>query len=192
MKFNAYLTIAAALVLTTLATSAQASVIDLGERELATPLMGIDGAAAYIEMDQGLASGFLTYLNKCDPDDGFSNDGAVDGSHFGGTFIDNETNATVSWDMTGTGFGMNYVFLKDGRESQGGPYLYHLYGVTPDETFNSMGDQLVTINGIKRISYVAFFGSKAVPEGGATLILLGLALGATEMTRRLLRRNANA
>ena len=188
MKISAYLITATAIALSSLALPAQASVIDLGERSLAAPIAGKNAAAAYIEMDQGLAAGFLTYLNKFDADDGFSNDGAVDDSHFGGAIIDNETNATVSWDLSGTGFQLSYVFLKDGRESPGGPYLYHLYGVTPDEAFNSLGDQLVTIDGIRRISYVAFYGSNAVPEGGTTLALLGMAFGVTLLSRRLLPR----
>jgi len=78
------------------------------------------------------------------------------------------------------------VFLKDGRNSRTGPYLYHLYGVTPDEVFNSNGQQFITINGIRFITYVSFFGvpGSPAPDGGMTAILLALGLGAIEFVRR--------
>ncbi len=88
---------------------------------------------------------------------------------------------------------MSYVLLKDGRESTEGPYVYHLYGVTPDEVFNSMGDQFVTINGERLITYMSFYGlpGRPVPEGGTTLILLGSALAVIELVRRtVFRRSA--
>lgn len=39
----------------------------------------------FIEMDQGLAAGSLTYLNKFDAEGSFDNGGAVDSSHFTAT-----------------------------------------------------------------------------------------------------------
>jgi hypothetical protein len=91
-----------------------------------------------------------------------------------------------------TGFQLSYVLLKDGSNKDGTDFLYHLYGVTPDEVFNSMGDQMVTVDddGLRKITYIAFFGvpGSPVPDGGATLILLGFALTAIELVRRALRR----
>lgn len=184
---------AVVIALASSALKANGSVIDLGERELASPLPGVPGAMAYIEADQGLPPGTLNYLNLFDADEGFENNGAVDSSHFDVSLIDGGVNANISWDLSTSGYQLSYVWLKDGRESKRGPYLYHLYGVTPDEVFNSMGDQFVTIDGVRYITYLAFFGvpgSPSVPEGGATLILLGFALGAVELVRRSLPRRA--
>lgn len=190
---NAFTVMAVAGVMAS-APRIHASVIDLGERDLPTPLGGQTAAAAYIEMDQGLAPGTLVYLNKFDYDDGFENNGAVDSSHFDATLLNGGIDADVSWDLATSGFQLSYVFLKDGRESRTGPYLYHLYGVTPDEVFNSMGDQFVTINGQRLITYIAFYGvpgsPSSVPEGGTTLLLLGFGLCAVEMTRKMLLRGS--
>jgi hypothetical protein len=149
---------------------------------------------ANIEMDQGLSPDSLTYLNGFDADSGFVNTGAVDSSHFGVTLIDGEVNANISWDLGTSGFQLSYVFVKDGRNATQGPYLYHLYGVTADEVFNSNGDQFVTVNGVRYITYLGFFGiqgSPSVPDGGTTLALLGAGLVAIELVRRtLLHRSA--
>jgi hypothetical protein len=169
---------------------ATGSVIDLGERHLDARLDGIQASIDFIEMDQGLSFD-LTYLNAWDLD-GFENNGAVDGSHFGTTPIDGGVHANISWDLSTTGFQMSYVLLKDGsNKSHTGDFLYHLYGVTPDQVFNSMGDQFVTVDdaGIRKITYIAFFGvpGRPVPEGGTSVILLGFALLGIEVSRRVLR-----
>jgi hypothetical protein len=149
-------------------------------------LSGLAAAIAYIEADQGLLPGTLSYLNSFDANTGFENNGAVDSSHFTATLIDGERDANVSWSLATSGFQLGYVFVKDGRNATSGPYLYHLYGVTPDEVFNSNGEQFVTVNGQRFITYIAFFGmsENAVPDGGATLILLGLSMGAVALLRR--------
>jgi VPDSG-CTERM motif len=189
---NVVITALFAVALTGVSLRANATVIDLGERHLDDRFHNIQQAIDYIEMDQNL--GFdLTYLNAFDKD-GFENNGAVDSSHFDAMFIDGSVHANISWDLGTTGFQLSYVLLKDGSNAaHNGDFLYHLYGVTPDEVFNSMGDQFVTVddNGIRKITYIAFFGvpgSPTVPDGGATLALLGLSLGGIELVRRTLRR----
>jgi len=189
------LALAVASAFTGMVCKTSASLIDLGERDLATRLNGVGAAQAYIEAAQGLPPGSLTYLNSFDDDTNiFANNGAVDSSHFDVSIIDGGVNGEISWNLATAGFQLSYVFLKDGRNSKTGPYLYHLYGVTPDEVFNSNGDQFVTINGIRDITYMSFFGvpgSPSVPEGGATLFLTGLALCSLEFARRtFLRRSA--
>lgn len=193
MKPQKYLIVAFAVALACIG-QANGSVIDLGTRLLRLGPGGPAAGASFIEMDQGLPPGSLVYLNRFQTDtNDFTNDGAVDGSHFGTTLTDDDANATISWDLSNTGFQLSYVFLKDGRTGNGGPVLYHLYGITPDEVFNSMGNQFVTINGTNPITYLTFFGvpgSPTVPDGGTTLLLLGLAFGVLELTRRRLSRRA--
>ena len=101
---------------------------------------------AFIESDQGLTPGTLTYLSGFDQDTGFANNGAVDSSHFDISLINGGTSAMTSWDPNTAGFALSYVFIKDGRGSTSGPYLYHIYGVTPDGRFDSLIAQLVTVN----------------------------------------------
>jgi len=177
---------AVAVTLVSLGLKANATLIDLGERDLATRLNSEPAARAYIEMAQGLPPGTLTYLNAFDSDGTFFNNGAVDSSHFGVTLTDGGVNGLVSWNLATSGFQLSYVFLKDGFGSRTGPFIYHLYGVTPDEFFNSLGDQFVTVNGIRKITYIAFYGvpGSPVPEGGMTLVLFGFGLGAIELVRR--------
>jgi len=173
---------------------ANGTLIDLGERDLATRLKSEPAARAYIETSEGLPPGTLIYLNAFDADGSFFNNGAVDSSHFGVTLTDGGVNGLVSWDLGTTGFQLSYVFVKDGKGSRTGPFLYHLYGVSPDEFFNSMGDQFVTVNGIRDITYIAFYGvpGSPAPEGGMTAILLALGLGAVELTRRFRLRRSQA
>ena len=180
--------VAGAISFASLGLKANATLIDLGERDLATRLNGANDAQAFIESDQGLPAGTLTLLNAFDSDTNtFFGKGAVDSSHFNVTITDGGVNGEITWDLGTAGFQLSYVFLKDGRNSKTGPYLYHLYGVTPDEVFNSNGEQFVTINGIRDITYISFFGvpGSPVPEGGVTLILFGLGLVAVEGVRRL-------
>ena len=185
---------AVGITFASLGLKANGTLIDLGERDLATKLPGEPAARAYIETSEGLPPGTLTYLNAFDADGTFFNNGAVDSSHFGVTMTNGGVNGLVSWDLATSGFQLSYVFLKDGFGSRTGPFLYHLYGVSPDEFFDSMGDQFVTVNGIRDITYIAFYGvpGSPAPEGGMTAILLALGLGAVEVTRRFRLRRSQA
>jgi hypothetical protein len=122
-----------------------------------------------------------------------NNDGTTDGN-FGQYFTvthNGTTNTwTVSWDLTGSGFTLDGVFIKDGVSS---PHnlLYRFYGVSADEALKSDTPQIVTFdNPVKNISFVEFFGSPggSVPDGGTTVMLLGTALGSLGMVRRFLKR----
>ena len=181
-----------ALALAVLAIPARADLIDLGIRNLAAVLGDPAAEAAFIETDQGLSTGTLTYLNKFEHTGAWDDaGGAVDmAGHFTATLTNGGADATITWDLATTGFQLSYVLVKDGREGGRGPFLYHLYGVTADEVFNSDGDQLITINGRKGISHISFFGiagTPPVPDRGSTVALLGLAMLGIGMARRKLR-----
>jgi hypothetical protein len=111
------------------------------------------------------------------------------------TGIDSST-GTASWDLTGTGFQLNFVLVKDGQDATTSDHdlLYRLYGVTADQIIASGDPQTIMIDadndgvGDKGISHVTFLGSAAptesVPEAGSTLLLLGSALSALGLFAR--------
>lgn len=178
------------LVLSGFGTTVSGSLIDLGIRAEPFQIIGPAQGAAFIEQDQGLSSGTLIYFNRflTGPSGGFVNDGAVDDTHFTASASSGAKFGNITWDVTNTGFELSYVFLKDGQDANG-LFLYHLYGVTPDQVFKSNGNQIVTIDGVKRISYITFFGVpfSPVPESGATLLLLGISCGALGALRNKYR-----
>jgi hypothetical protein len=93
----------------------------------------------------------------------------------------------ISWNLTGSGFTLDGVLIKDGSTGHGGDQLYRFYGVSADETL--IGSGTVTFDDpVKNISHITFFGSPGgqVPDGGTTVMLLGAALGALGMARRFL------
>jgi hypothetical protein len=93
----------------------------------------------------------------------------------------------ISWNLTGSGFTLDGVLIKDGNV-QGEGTIYRFYGVSADEAL--IGEGTVTFdNPVRNISHISFFGSPGggqVPDGGTTVMLLGAALGALGMVRRFL------
>jgi hypothetical protein len=84
------------------------------------------------------------------------------------------TTANVSWNLTGTDFGLSYVLIKDGQRGDNGPLLYALYSVSADEATVGVNQSVqVTPNADKAISHITFFG---VPEP-STWALLWLSAG---------------
>ena len=104
------------------------------------------------------------------------------------TFTTGET-WHVEWNLTGSGFTMDGMLIKDGRIQGTGGMVYRFYGVSGDETVIGSGD--VTLHDVGRnIYHISFFGSPSgqVPDGGTTVMLLGAALGSLGMARRFLKR----
>jgi hypothetical protein len=102
----------------------------------------------------------------------------------------------ISWDLTGTGFYMALVTVKDGENGANKDVL-HLYGVTQDQLIQSTADQYVDFADqndpakLKDISHISFWATP-VPEP-TTLIagaLLLLPFGAS--TIRMLRNKRNS
>ena len=128
------------------------------------------------------------YLGKFDKDTGFES-GAI--PNFQNFVTINQVSGNtwdISWNLTGTGFQLDGVLIKDGNV-QGKGMLYRFYGVSADETV--VGSGTVTFdNPVKNISHITFFGSPGgqVPDGGTTLMLLGTALGFLGTARCFLKR----
>jgi hypothetical protein len=189
MRMLKYLA-ATAIAVSGLASVASATLIDLGTRLLASPLGSPADEADFIESDQSLTFD-LTYLNQFRYGAGFLDDGAVDnGTHFTVAPTTDTPTAAIAWNLVGTGFELSYVFVKDGTLDMGAQHLYHLYGV--DDLQALIGSGIVTTDGAKDISHITFFGVAAngppngVPDGGATVMLLGTALAGLGALRRRL------
>jgi hypothetical protein len=165
-----------ALTVTVLAfgtTSARADVVFEQTFFLDGPLGNTDEEAAFIEDYLGLDPGTLSFLFKAEAPDTVDGDIDVD--------FDDDS-ATISWDLTGTGFELNWILLKDGNVQPLG-HLYTLYGVTDDQVLTSNGDQTVefidpdTGDPIDRgISHISFFGTPHEAPEPTTLLLLGTGL----------------
>jgi len=135
---------------------------------------------------QGLLPATSQFLGKFEAEGGFEN-GAINISQF--VTINQLSGNTweISWNLTGSGFTLDGVLIKDGRA--GGGELYRFYGVSADEAL--VGSGTVTFdNPVRDISHISFFGSSGpgVPDGGTTLMLLGAALGSLGMARRFLKK----
>ena len=123
-----------------------------------------NGGSSYTPTFLPATSEFLVKQNRV---------GTTDGTNFG-FFITPLGSITwqISWNLTGSGFTLDGVFIKDGVS---GPtnQLYRFYGASADETL--IGSGIVTFNDpVKDISFVEFFGSPggAVPDGGTIVMLL--------------------
>jgi VPDSG-CTERM motif len=128
------------------------------------------------------------YLGKYNAGGPFEN-GALNISQYVSINVISGNTWEVSWNLTGSGFTLDGVLIKDGNV-QGKGHLYRFYGVSADETL--VGSGTVTFdNPVKNISHITFFGSpggNGVPDGGATLMLLGAALSALGVARRFVLR----
>jgi hypothetical protein len=137
------------------------------------------------------SNGFLPatsqYLGKFNAGGPIEN-GAINISTYVTINVVNGSTWNVSWNLTGSGFTLDGVLIKDGNV-QGKGHLYRFYGVSADETL--VGSGTVTFdNPVKNISHATFFGSPGggqVPDGGTTVMLLGAALGSLGMARRFLK-----
>jgi VPDSG-CTERM motif len=135
---------------------------------------------------EGLLPGTSEFLGKFNAGGGFEN-GALNISQF--VTINQVSGNTweITWNLTGSGFTLDGVLIKDGNVQEQG-HIYRFYGVSADEAL--IGAGTVTFdNPVRDISHISFFGSPGggVPDGGATVMLLGAGLGALGMVRRYLK-----
>jgi hypothetical protein len=166
---------------------AQAHLLDPVQFFTAAPIGNGTDENTFLQ-GQGLLPATSQYLGKYNMGGPFEN-GAINISSY--VTVTESTGNTwdISWDLTGSGFTLDGVLIKDGNV-QGSGMLYRFYGVSADEAL--IGSGTVTFdNPVKGISHISFFGSSGgqVPDGGTTAALLGLALTGLAGLRARFGRN---
>jgi hypothetical protein len=162
---------------------AQAHLLDPQQFFVNNPLGDPAGELDYLQ-DNGYLPATSQFLFKQNSDGTTEGDF---GQYFTVSIVGNT--ATISWNLTGSGFTLDGVLIKDGNVQTKG-HLYRFYGVSDDETL--IGEGTVTFDDpVRDISHISFFGSpggNGVPDGGTTVMLLGAALGSLGMARRFLKK----
>jgi hypothetical protein len=138
------------------------------------------GETAFVNSETGTTQTFLAKNENNGSGGGLGEDGAISSSYFTVTYNftgEDALTATISWDLTGSGFLLNYVLVKDGTAGGGNTY-YALYPVSADEGLIGTGTVQVNADASKNISHISFFGTEGgrTPDGGTTAALLGLGL----------------
>lgn len=170
-----------------LVTAAQANLVDAGyagSDQNSSP----DGELVFL---QSLGYTGLDYLDKYDVKDGwdgdFNKDGVLDVTKI---FGERGSKADIEWNLTGTGYELAVVLVKDGNIKIGSATLkgYRIYTVSDDQKLIGSGTVEYAYNDKPQgISHISFWGVTAVPDGGATLLLLGSSLLGLGILRRLIR-----
>jgi hypothetical protein len=165
---------------------AQASLTAPQYFEVNSPIGGGTQEANYL-IANGYMDASCQYLGKFNAG-GTTENGAINISQYVTvTFSADGQSADVSWNLTGSGFLMCGILIKDGTVNQPNQ-LYGFYGVTADQEL--IGSGTVSFADFDRqISHISFFGHPGgqVPDGGTTVMLLGAALGSLGMARRFLK-----
>ncbi len=165
---------------------AQAHLLAPQQFNLASPLGSPTDEQNYL-----IANGYLPatsqFLGKFDKDNNIE-DGAINIDQYVTVTMTSGSTWDISWDLTGSGFTLDGVLIKDGVESPGNQ-LYRFYGVSADEVL--VGSGTVTFDDpVKGISHISFFGSPGqVPDSRTTAVLLGLALTGLAGLRARFGRN---
>ena len=178
----------AAAALVAVSFSAQADLIVENTYTLENPLTNPEAELEFVETELDLND--LVYLDKYGVGDTppWDGGGAIAGSEYFQVTIDGST-GTVSWDLTGSGFELRAVLVKDGVIVDEG-HLYNLFSVTPEQWLKSGPEDIffgasLEDNIDKDISHVTFFGVRAMAvPAPATLLLLGTGLLVLGLVRR--------
>jgi hypothetical protein len=127
------------------------------------------------------------------------NDGVLQGTEadYGAYFTivhplnGNNNQAQISWNLTGSGAELFYVAWKDGRLASGADstkaFLYS--GVEDDQHLVGGPHEISTVpTFVGAFSHISFYGSPGiVPDGGGTLIMLGIGFTSLAFLRRIVR-----
>ena len=155
------------------AVDARADIIFLGSFDGSGIPANPDAELAALEdflTDEGIPFGDLIYLARHDAQ------GPTDGPFADNFDVDfNDTEADVSWDLTGEGVTLSFILVKYGDN-------YDVYGVTDAQEVQSDG----TIEAPQGISHISFFGEegRVVTPEPTTLLLLGTGLAGLALLRR--------
>jgi hypothetical protein len=164
---------------------AQAHLLDPQTFFLDQPLMGGQAERDYL-VNNGYIDASCQFATKWEAGTGFEDPSNPFNQYFTITETAGDT-WHITWDLTGSGFELCGVLIKDGAIDQ--QQLYRFYGVSADELLVGEGDVSFADLG-RDISHISFFVRPAggVPDGGTTVMLLGAALGSLGMARRFLKR----
>jgi len=139
----------------------------------------------------GLLGTDVVLLFKQEYNDGVAGESEGAAQYFKVTNPVNGNNnlATISWDLTGSGYELYGVAWKDGTlVNFSGQKGFYWSAVSEDERLVGGPETISTQPAFRgAVSHVAFYGVR-VPDGGATLLLLGAGLTALGTARRFLKR----
>jgi hypothetical protein len=165
---------------------AQAHLLDPQQFFTAGPIGNGTAENTFLQ-NNGFLPATSQYLGKFNSNGAIENGAINIDTYVNVTFAGNV--ATISWNLTGSGFTLDGVLIKDGSVQTKG-HIYRFYGVSADEAL--VGSGTVTFDDpVRAISHITFFGSPGggqVPDGGTTVMLLGAALGSLGMARRFLKK----
>jgi hypothetical protein len=97
---------------------------------------------------------------------------------------DSLTSWTITWNLSGTGFTLCGVLIKDGSINQGHESVYSFFN-TGETTSGTLTVQFAENRGISHLSFFVC-NNGTVPDGGTTVMLLGIALSGLGFVRRYL------
>jgi hypothetical protein len=157
--------------------------LDTGQQFSANIPGGGDAEASFL-----IAGGFMDdccqFLGKFE-DNTFEN-GAINISDF--VTINQISGSTweISWNLTGSGFTLCGVLIKDGTSGVQSESIFSFFDVINNEGLIGSGTVEFTGDFAGRdISHISFFGcAGGVPDGGTTVMLLGAALSTLGAARR--------
>ena len=125
----------------------------------------------FLEADRLLGNGLLTQNYS-----GTWFDARIHGADFIQVLDPTAGTAEVSWDFSGSDFRLLYIFVASDALD-----VFQVAGRAKNGS--SEGFQPVTVDG-SPIFDIAFVGTQSVPDSGATLPLLGMAVGLLALCKR--------
>ena len=174
------------LILIATATIARASFIDLTPGGYYYPDHQNQPPGALLRVIHDELSNRISFFDQALPSGWVSQFGVLNG---GTLFTTNLVNgdplsiANVSWDFEGTPYGMRFL---DVVGDNNGNIWENIYFVTGRTRFDSDGWLQTLLNGEVIITSISFYGTAPgnnVPDGGSTVMLMGIGLVAITLRK---------